>query len=111
MMAKSVQKRIEELREQIREYDYRYYVMAEPIISDLEYDMLIKELESLENENPYLITPDSPTQRVGTDLTKEFKPVTHIIPMLSLSNTYSEKELYEFERRVKEGLPNCDISF
>ena len=105
MMAKSVQKRIEELREQIREYDYRYYVMAEPIISDLEYDMLIKELESLENENPYLITPDSPTQRVGTDLTKEFKPVTHIIPMLSLSNTYSEKELFEFDRRVKEGLP------
>lgn len=104
-MTMQVQKRIEELREQIREHDYKYYVVAEPVISDQEYDALIKELEKLESENPDLITPDSPTQRVGTDLTKEFKPVTHLIPMLSLANTYSEEELYDFDRRVREGLP------
>lgn len=104
-MAMQVQKRIEELREQIREHDYRYYILAEPLISDQEYDALLKELEKLESENPDLITPDSPTQRVGADLTKEFKPVTHLIPMLSLANTYSEDELFDFDRRVREGLP------
>ncbi|HEY6907425.1 MAG TPA: NAD-dependent DNA ligase LigA [Ignavibacteriaceae bacterium] len=104
-MAVTVQKRIEKLREEIREHDYRYYVTAEPLISDQEYDLLIKELEKLESENPDLITSDSPTQRVGTDLTKEFKPVTHLIPMLSLANTYNEDELFDFDRRVREGLP------
>jgi DNA ligase (NAD+) len=105
-MAMQVQKRIEEIREQIREHDYRYYILAEPVISDQEYDALMKELEKLESENPDLITPDSPTQRVGADLTKEFKPVTHLIPMLSLANTYSEDELFDFDRRVREGLPS-----
>ncbi|MGE5435747.1 MAG: DNA ligase LigA-related protein, partial [Syntrophothermus sp.] len=104
-MSSQVQQRIEELREKIREHDYRYYVLAEPVISDQEYDFLLKELEKLENENPDLITPDSPTQRVGKDLVKDFKPVVHMIPMLSLSNTYSEDELVEFDRRVREGLP------
>jgi DNA ligase (NAD+) len=100
-----VEKQIEELRELIREHDYKYYVLTEPSISDEEYDKLVKKLEKLEAENPHLITPDSPTQRVGKDLTKDFKPVTHKIPMLSLANTYSEEELYDFDRRVKEGLP------
>lgn len=100
-----IQKHIENLREEIRDHDYRYYVLAEPSIGDQEYDALMKELERLESENPDLITPDSPTQRVGTDLTKEFKPITHLIPMLSLANTYSEDELFDFDRRVKEGLP------
>ncbi len=104
-MSKAVQKRIEELRDIIRENDYRYYILTEPTISDREYDSLMKELEKLEEENPDLITPDSPTMRVGTDLTKEFKPVTHLIPMLSLANTYNEEELYDFDRRVREGLP------
>ncbi len=103
-MTKSVQQRIEELRKKISEHDYRYYVLAEPSISDREYDSLMKELEKLEKENPGLITPDSPTQRVGTDLTKEFKPVEHMTPMLSLSNTYDEDEIYDFDRRVREGL-------
>ena len=104
-MVKSVQKRIERLREEIREHDHRYYVLAQPVISDQEYDALMKELEKLEADNPGLITPNSPTQRVGADLTKEFKPVTHLIPMLSLANTYNEDELYDFDRRVREGLP------
>ncbi len=104
-MISSVQKRIEELREGLREHDHRYYVLAEPTISDQEYDALMKELEKLEAENPDLITPDSPTQRVGTDLTKEFKPVTHLIPMLSLANTYNEEDLFDFDRRVRDALP------
>ncbi len=101
----SVEKRIRELREKIRKYDYHYYVLSESLISDYEYDQLYKELEKLERENPHLITPDSPTQRVGSDLTKEFPPVKHRVPMLSLSNTYNEGELYDFDRRVKENLP------
>ncbi len=105
-MKQSPQKRIEELRDLIREYDYNYFVLNQPSISDYEYDQLFNELIRLEKENPQFISPDSPTQRVGSDLTKEFKPVTHKTPMLSLSNTYSENELYEFDRRVKEGLPN-----
>jgi DNA ligase (NAD+) len=104
-MPVNIKKKIEVLREIIREHDHRYYVLAEPSISDYEYDKLIKELEKLEVENPELITPDSPTQRVGKDLTKDFKPVSHQVPMLSLANTYSEEELYDFDRRVKEALP------
>lgn len=102
----NVENRIEELRQQINEHDYNYYILAEPIISDEEYDLLIKELEKLEQEYPELITPDSPSQRVGKDLTKEFKPVTHKIPMLSLSNTYKEDELLDFDRRVRDLLPS-----
>ncbi|MCU0413803.1 MAG: NAD-dependent DNA ligase LigA [Ignavibacteriaceae bacterium] len=100
----SIEKRIEDLKEQIREHDYKYYVLAQPAISDEQYDKLLKELEALEKEHPELITTDSPTQRVGSDLTKDFKPVEHKIPMLSLSNTYSEEELFDFDRRVKDGL-------
>ena len=105
-MKKIPQQRIEELRELIREHDYNYHVLAQPSITDFEYDQLINELIQLEKDHPQLITPDSPTQRVGSDLTKEFKPVQHKIPMLSLSNSYSEEELFDFDRRVREGLPN-----
>ncbi len=104
-MSKQIEKRIEELRDKLREHDYKYYVLFEPTISDQDYDNLVKELEKLEEENPDLVTPDSPTQRVGKDLTKHFKPVQHIIPMLSLANTYKEEELYDFDRRVKDVLP------
>lgn len=105
-MASDAEKRIEELRRIIEEHDYRYYVLAEPVISDREYDNLYKELEKLENENLHLITPDSPTQRVGKDLTKVFNPVTHKIPMLSLSNSYDEEDVLDFDRRVREALPD-----
>lgn len=101
----SSKKRIEELRDLIRDHDYRYYVLAEPAVSDRDYDLLVKELEKLEEENPSLVTPDSPTQRVGKDLTKDFKPVQHQVPMLSLANTYNEEELFDFDRRVREALP------
>ncbi|HVO72499.1 MAG TPA: NAD-dependent DNA ligase LigA [Ignavibacteriaceae bacterium] len=99
---------IDKLRQQINEHDYNYYILTQPVISDEEYDLLVKELEKLEQEHPELITPDSPTQRVGKDLTKEFKPVEHKIPMLSLSNTYKEEELFDFDRRVHDLLPSSE---
>ncbi|MGD8305211.1 MAG: NAD-dependent DNA ligase LigA [Ignavibacteria bacterium] len=104
-MSSGIEKKIETLRNKIREHDYNYYVLNDPAISDRDYDKLVKELEKLESEDPSLITPDSPTQRVGADLTKEFKPVTHKVPMLSLANTYNEEELFDFDRRVKDALP------
>lgn len=104
-MPSEIKIKIDSLREKIREHDYKYYVLAEPAVSDEEYDKLVKELEKLEAEHPDLITPDSPTQRVGKDLTKDFKPVRHKVPMLSLANTYSEEELYDFDKRVKDTLP------
>jgi DNA ligase (NAD+) len=92
---------IEQLRKEIRQHDYYYYVLAQPLISDYEYDQKLKRLEALEKEYPHFITPDSPTQRVSGIPTKEFAVVTHRISMLSLANTYSEEELYDFDRRVK----------
>jgi DNA ligase (NAD+) len=94
--------RVEELRKQIREHDYRYYVLAEPIISDFEYDMLMRELIELERQYPELVTPDSPTQRVGGAPTKEFPTVTHPVPMLSLNNAFTIEEIRDFDRRVAE---------
>lgn len=108
-MNQAAEKRISELRTLIEGHDYRYYVLAEPEISDEEYDALYKELEKLEAEHPELISPDSPTQRVGKDLTKEFTTIPHRFPMLSLSNTYEEGELYDFDRRVREGLPEGEV--
>jgi DNA ligase (NAD+) len=109
-MSITEEEKIEKLREEIRLHDYKYFVLAQPSISDEQYDRLVKELERLETENPHLITPDSPTQRVGKDLTKEFKPVTHKVPMLSLANTYNEEELFDFDRRVKEALPAGEVA-
>ena len=104
-MPSGIEKKIDALRKKLREHDYKYYVLTQPAISDEEYDKLFKELEDLEIKHPELITPDSPTQRVGKDLTKEFKPVQHKIPMLSLANTYKEEELFDFDRRVRDALP------
>ncbi|MFB3056028.1 MAG: NAD-dependent DNA ligase LigA, partial [Ignavibacteriaceae bacterium] len=104
-MPADIKIKIESLRKKIREHDYKYYVFTEPSVSDEEYDKLVKELEKHEAEHPKLISPDSPTQRVGKDLTKDFKPVRHKVPMLSLANTYNEDELYDFDRKVKEALP------
>lgn len=107
-MNKNPRQRIEELRKLITEHDYNYYIKTNPVISDLEYDQLYTELQKLENENPELITPDSPTQRVGSDLSNDFKSIQHTVPMLSLSNTYSSEELIDFDRRVREGLPQSE---
>ena len=100
----SVQKRIEELKKQINQYDYEYYVQAQPSIDDYEYDQLIKELETLENEHPKFKTADSPTQRVSGQPIKSFTTVKHLHPMLSLSNTYNKNEFMEFDNRVRSGL-------
>jgi len=103
--------RIEFLRKNIREHDYRYYVLAAPTISDEEYDMLLRELEELETEHPEFKTPDSPTMRVGSDLTKEFPSRTHTSPMLSIANTYSEEEIIDFDRRVRSLLPGEQVGY
>jgi DNA ligase (NAD+) len=94
-------RRAEKLRREIREHDYRYYVLAAPAISDSQYDALMRDLQELERQYPALLTPDSPTQRVGGTPTKEFPTVTHIPPMLSLANSYSEEEIGDFDRRVR----------
>ena len=93
--------RIEELRKELRRHDHLYYVLAHPEISDEQYDLLMRELQALEQQYPGLVTPDSPTQRVGGEPTKEFPSVVHDVPMLSLANAYSEEEMLDFERRVK----------
>jgi DNA ligase (NAD+) len=95
-----------ELAEEIRRHDHAYYVLAQPTISDQQYDRLYRELIDLEKEFPKLVTPDSPTQRVGGEPLKEFKPVRHLVPMLSLDNTYSQDELRDFVNRVQRILPD-----
>ena len=97
-------KRIEELREQINYHNYRYYVLNDPIISDEEYDELMRELKELEAMFPHLITPDSPTQRVGAPPREEFGTVRHAMPMLSLEDARNPDELREFDRRIKRAL-------
>jgi DNA ligase (NAD+) len=111
MTREQAKKRIAELREQIRRHDHLYYVEAKPEISDREYDKLYDELKKLEEQFPELVTPDSPTQRVGGQPLKEFKSVRHLAPMLSLDNTYSVEELREFDARVRKLLPNERIEY
>src|SRR5262245_20896121 len=94
--------RIDELRREIRRHDYLYYVEARPEISDREYDRLYAELRQLEEKHPELVTPDSPTQRVGGQPIEGFRTVRHREPMLSIDNTYSADELREFDRRVRK---------
>ncbi|MBK6290725.1 MAG: NAD-dependent DNA ligase LigA [Ignavibacteria bacterium] len=96
--------RATELRETIRRHDKLYYIDAQPEISDREYDDLLAELQTIERDHPELLTPDSPTQRVGVAPIGEFRTVTHAVPMLSLANTYSAEEVQDFDRRVREGL-------
>ncbi|MDQ1266352.1 MAG: ligase, partial [Bacteroidota bacterium] len=95
----------------IRKFDRAYYVEAQPLIEDREYDRLFAELVELEKKYPLLAAPDSPTKRVGGEPLKEFKSVRHEIPMLSLSNTYNREELFDFDRRVREGLEGQDYRY
>ncbi|NLX23110.1 MAG: NAD-dependent DNA ligase LigA [Phycisphaerae bacterium] len=97
-------RRIAELREQLARHDYAYYVLAAPVISDRDYDRLFEELKAIEAEFPDLVTPDSPTQRVGGQPLEGFSQVAHAVPMLSIDNTYNEGELREFDARVVKGL-------
>ncbi|MFA4906343.1 MAG: NAD-dependent DNA ligase LigA [Candidatus Margulisiibacteriota bacterium] len=111
MTESEAKKRIEKLRQQIHHHDYLYYVLDKPEISDAEYDKLFRELQDLEKRNPGLVTPDSPTQRVGGEPLKSFKTVTHKTPLLSLDNAMNEEELLEFDRRVREGLDKDQIDY
>ncbi|MDZ7294277.1 MAG: NAD-dependent DNA ligase LigA, partial [candidate division KSB1 bacterium] len=104
MEREQARQRIEELRQQIHYHNYRYYVLDAPEISDAEYDRLMRELIELEREFPDLVTPDSPTQRVGAPPLEAFEAVPHAVPMLSLDNAMNEEELVEFDGRVKRAL-------
>jgi len=97
----AILQKIEALRKELEEYNYQYYVLSNPAISDYEFDMKLKELEKLELENPVFFDPNSPTQRVGSDINQEFIQVKHLYPMLSLANSYSESELAEFDSRIR----------
>lgn len=101
-MSTSAKQRIDELRKELDEHNYRYYVLADPSISDFEFDKKLEELQKLEAAHPEFFSPESPTQRVGGTVTKEFRNVRHKYPMLSLSNTYNEEELREFDDRIKK---------
>ena len=97
-------RRAAELREQINYHNYRYYVLDSPVVSDAEYDRLLRELQEIEQSHPELITPDSPTQRVGAAPLAAFGTVRHKVPMTSMDNAFSDEEVGEWDRRVRKGL-------
>lgn len=108
--------RIEELTRELNEFNYQYYVLANPSVSDYDFDQKLRELNELENQYPQFLDPDSPTQKVGGDITQRFQTVRHRWPMLSLSNTYSEQELRDFDERVRKAIGNefqyvCELKF
>ncbi len=96
--------RIRDLGKELNQHNYNYYVLDTPLISDFEFDKLLEELIQLERDFPELLSPESPSQRVGGQVTKEFSSVKHRYPMLSLSNSYNEEDLIDFDRRAREGL-------
>lgn len=108
---KNPSERVRELIQLINDHNYRYYVLTEPIISDYEFDVLLNELIELEKNHPDLRSPDSPTQRVGGEVTKTFRTVVHKYPMLSLGNTYSEEELTDFDDRIRKLIPGENFSY
>lgn len=108
--------RIGELTEQLQQHNYNYYVLSKPVISDYNFDLLLKELENLEAQFPDLRLPDSPTQRVGGEPTKDFETITHKYPFLSLSNCYSEQEIREFDTRIRKTIGDeveyvCELKY
>lgn len=116
MNIEQARKRVEQLRKELAEHNHRYYVLAQPTISDFEYDKLMNELIELEEQFPELKDASSPSQRVGSDINKEFKQVRHQYPMYSLSNTYSEEEVQDFENRIKKTLTGnieycCELKY
>lgn len=104
MKQEEAKKRIDKLRREIEEHNHNYYVLNNPVISDFEYDLLFNELENLEKRFPWLISESSPTQKVGSDIVREFIQYTHKYPMLSLGNTYSEEELRDFDKRLRKSI-------
>ena len=111
MSKKQTYQNTKKLREQIEHHNRKYYIDAQPEISDREYDLLLEELIRLEHEFPDLITPDSPSQRVGGSPLREFRTVTHRTPMLSIANTYSEDEIREFDARMRKNLTGENIDY
>ncbi|WP_299578090.1 NAD-dependent DNA ligase LigA [uncultured Sunxiuqinia sp.] len=116
MATESIQQRIQQLRQELEEHNYKYYVLSSPVISDYDFDMKLKELEQLEQEHPEFQDPNSPTQRVGSDSNQEFTQVAHKYPMLSLSNSYSKEELLEFDNRIRKLIGDefdyaCELKF
>jgi DNA ligase (NAD+) len=101
---RDVERRVQELREQIEHHNYRYYSLDDPEIDDAQYDRLMQELRELESEHPDLVTPESPTQRVGGFASREFAEVVHALPMLSLGNAFEVEDVIDFDRRVRERL-------
>ena len=108
MVPEAVRKELEELRDQIHYHDYRYYVLDDPVISDAEYDRLFRRLLEIEAQYPELVTPDSPSQRVGGAVQPGFEEVRHIYPMLSLDNVFSVQELREFDEKIHRFLRSTD---
>ncbi|MGV3488720.1 MAG: NAD-dependent DNA ligase LigA [Tuberibacillus sp.] len=103
--------RVQQLRKLLDQYSYEYYVLDNPSVPDSEYDRLIKELTEIEKEYPELITPDSPTQRVGGEPLKAFTKVVHRTPMLSLGNAFNEEDLRDFDRRVRQGVDDEKVTY
>ncbi|WP_418552024.1 NAD-dependent DNA ligase LigA [Prevotella sp.] len=108
-MTTDERQRILQLRKELHEHNYKYYVLNQPEISDQEFDFMMKELQELEARHKDMFDPNSPTQRVGSDLNQEFTQVTHKYPMLSLANTYSQEEVADFYNSVKKGLNGEDF--
>jgi len=106
-----VRERVEDLREEIEKHNYHYYVLDAPLISDAQFDRLMRELELLEKQYPSLITPHSPTRRVGGKPGEGFASVRHLVPMLSLANAFDEGELRDFDRRVRQALPGEAVRY
>ncbi len=115
-MNKTIEQKIQELREKLAYHNHLYYVESSPQLSDYDYDMMMKDLQELESQHPEFFDPNSPTQRVGSDINKEFEQVKHTYDMLSLSNTYNEGELRDFDQRVKKLISEdpiyvCELKF
>ncbi|KLO21062.1 NAD-dependent DNA ligase LigA [Marinitoga sp. 1197] len=111
MISEDIKKEYEELKNNIEKYNYYYYVLNNPLISDADYDKLFKKLITLEKKYPKLKTPDSPSFRVGGKILKQFNTVPHTLPMLSLDNTYNEKEIIEFDERIKKLLNVKNVEY
>src|SRR4051812_5471433 len=102
---------VEELRKVLHFHEYRYYILNDPLISDTEYDQLYKLLESIEKESPELVTAASPTQRVGSSLNASFKTVAHLVPMLSLENSYNADDLIDWDRKAREVAKKDELEY
>jgi DNA ligase (NAD+) len=111
MAGSEAAKRADELRRLIEHHNYRYYVLDDPEVSDARYDALLRELQQLEAAHPELVTPDSPTQRVGGFVSREFAEVVHAVPMLSLDNAFSDQDVLDFDRRVRERLDVAEVEY